>query len=404
MLTKEHAIAEYDFSGGRIYPDTLSQKHHAQYRLYAEQMLGIYRAGAGQTRRELHRAIQNVFAQEPDCPVKRIYAFCKLLDDQSRYHRDTGRQAAQLRQRVFARAATFHPLVTRADRMFEYQQTEVKQQIADELGCSWAEIEGRLFSDVMEFHRLKDFPGYSDANALLARYNVAQYQVALYGATSLTVWATDDFKTILRYAKLARLMHRITQLDVGQYRITFDGPASALRRTRRYGVGLAKFLPALIACRDWRMHAEVLAGKKGWRLALKLSSQSGLTSHLPAPEDFDSELEMKFAEKWGNEPRDGWTLRREGTVLYVDQSVFIPDFTFVHKSGKEVALEIIGFWTPEYLAAKEATLKKFTSNSLLLAVSQAVETQLPNLPENAIIYKTAIKINDVLQQLQKFVE
>ena len=65
----------------------------------------------------------------------------------------------------------------------------------------------------------------------------------------MTVWASDDFKTILRYAKLARLMHTIVRTGEGRYRFRFDGPASVLRHTRRYGAAMARFLPALIACR-----------------------------------------------------------------------------------------------------------------------------------------------------------
>ena len=113
----------------------------------------------------------------------------------------------------------------------------------------------QLFADVLENQRLEAFSGYENGQALLARYNVAQVQVALFRAVEMIVWATDDFKTILRYAKLARLMHTIRRLGEGRYEIRLDGPASALRGTRRYGVAMAKFLPALIACKGWRMHA-----------------------------------------------------------------------------------------------------------------------------------------------------
>ena len=75
--------------------------------------------------------------------------------------------------------------------MFPYEEKDVKTEIARRLGKSWPDIERRLFGDVAEFHRLAQFDGYRDAESLLARYNVAQVQVALYGAISLTVWATE---------------------------------------------------------------------------------------------------------------------------------------------------------------------------------------------------------------------
>ena len=86
MLTSEQSIVE--FKAGQAIPDRLSQGTHRHYAEYAEQMLAIYRDGIGQQRRHLHRQIEAVFADEPDCPFRRIQAFCKLLDDKSTYQTD----------------------------------------------------------------------------------------------------------------------------------------------------------------------------------------------------------------------------------------------------------------------------------------------------------------------------
>jgi len=343
-----------------------------------------------------------VMAEEEDCPARRIEAFCKLLDDAATYEQDRRGKAAALRREVFGMATEKHPLVRSADRLFDHEEAEVKAEIAAKLGRSWIEIDRELFADVIDFHRLKSFEGYADGPALLARYNVAQVQTALFGAVSMTVWADDDFKTILRYAKLARLMHTITRSGEGRYCLRFDGPASVLRETRRYGVAMARFLPALIACRDWRMHAVVRTRRKGWQVGLDLSSADGLTSHLPSPDDFDSSVEEAFAEKWGTEPRDGWQLIREGEVLHHHQKVFVPDFAFRHEDGRTALMEIVGFWTPEYIQAKLDTLRQFADRRILLAVSTSAGQQMPDLPEDAITYKSALLIKDVLGRLDAF--
>ena len=41
MLTKELAIAEYDFAGGRIVPDRLTRKTHRRYLGYARRMVTL---------------------------------------------------------------------------------------------------------------------------------------------------------------------------------------------------------------------------------------------------------------------------------------------------------------------------------------------------------------------------
>lgn len=407
MLTKELAIAEYDFEQARILPDRLTQRSHARYVRYADQAVAAYQNGSGRTRRELHRTVHELFAREHDCPARRIDAFCKLLDDASVYNRDRQGRAAELRRQVFQLAAERHPLVAHADRLFESEEALVKAEIANRLGTSWPDIERQLFADVMEFHRLKKIGGLTSGAALLSRYNVAQVQAALYGAVSLTIHASEDFKTILRYAKLARLMHDVTRDPRGGYWLRFDGPASVLRGTRRYGVAMARFLPALIACRGWTLHAAIPARQSNWTWNLELSAQEGLRSHLPPPEEFDSEVERLFAERWGNDAREGWTLERESEILHAGQKAFIPDFAFRHQDGRRALLEIVGFWTPEYLRAKAETLRTFRGRRILLAVSHQAQVQLPELrsigfdADALVVYKTRLKVDDVLALLRR---
>ncbi|HUY31906.1 MAG TPA: DUF790 family protein [Pirellulales bacterium] len=397
MLTRELAIADYE--SGRVSPDRLTRRRHARYADHAERMLLVYRHGAGRTRRDLHHSVHAIFADEPDCPLRRIDAFCKLLDDAGRFQRDRRGQAAELRRQVFHLAAERHPLVTRADRLFEHDEAKVKAAIAERLGAAWDDIDGRLFSDVIEFHRLDSFTGYADGRALLTRYNVAQAQVALFDAVEMTVWCLDDFKTILRYAKLAKLMHSIRRLGDDRYVLRFDGPASVLRETRRYGARMARFLPALIACRGWRMHA-LVRSRGGWQNRLELSPADGLTSHLPSPDEFDSNVEAAFAEKWGAEPRAGWTLAREAEILSRGQHVFLPDFVFRHVDGRRALLEIVGYWTPEYLESKLKTLALFAGEPIVLAVAETVGQETTTWPPGAIRFKTAPRIKDVLARLE----
>lgn len=397
MLTRELAIADYE--GARVLPDRLTRRRDATYLVYAERMLDIYRQGVGRTRRELHRDVHAVFAEEADCPLRRIDAFCKLLDDAAEFDRDRRGEARELRRQVFRLAGPLHPLVGSVDRLFEHEEAEAKRQIAEQVGRSWQEIDAGLFADVIEFHRLRRFVGYADAVALLARYNVAQTQAALFDASEMIVWATADFKTVLRYAKLARLMHTIRPTNDG-YVIRFDGPASVLRETRRYGAAMARFLPALLACRGWRMHAVLRRKGRAWLSHLELSPADGLTSHLPPPDEFDSDLEAAFAEKWGGEPREGWTLLREAEVLHVGQHVFVPDFVFEHADGRRVMLELVGFWTPEYLQAKLETLARVANHPVLLAVADSLGDENTEWPPGAIRFKSALRIGDILERLK----
>lgn len=406
MLTKELAI--FEFEGERIKPDRLTRKSHGHYLAYAGQMLRVYAEGIGRTRHELHGAIRQIFADEPDCPPARIEAFCKLLDEAriSEYETDRRGKAAGLRSRVFRLAAPHHPLVVCKEQLFDHGEQETKQAIAGALGRpSWQSIEAELFADVLEFNRLMSFAGYPDAEALLSRYNVAQTQAALFYATRLVIRARSDFQRIATHAKLARLLHNIIPppggVAGGEYTFILDGPASVLRETRRYGYNLARFLPALLSCRDWRMEAEILFKPYGRKARLALSSASGLKSEMPPPDEFDSSVEETFARKWGEESRNGWSLKREAAILQRKQTAFVPDFALRHEDGRNALLEIVGFWTPEYLQAKIEKLKLFAQEHIILAVAEGVARKWENPPQNMVLYKTALKLNDVLAALEQ---
>ncbi len=396
MLTSDQCIVE--FRAGRAIADRLSRSAHRHYIEYAEQMLAIYRSGRGRHRRQLHRQVESLFAAEPDCPVRRIEAFCKLLDDRSIFQTDPPGKAAKLRLTVFSKAACFHPLVEKPDRLFEHDQKKTKARLVDELGLSWNEIEQGLYADVMAFQRLERFDGYPDASALLSRYNVAQLQACLYRAESMTVVATDDLKTILRYAKLARLLHNIVRLGASKYRITFSGPASVLRQTRRYGVDFARFLPALLACKGWQMTALL---KTPWNTPARLClcDEDGFSSYLPPPDEFDSSVEQALAEKFGPQ-RGGWRLIREGEIFHERQRTFVPDFTCRHEDGTEVLLEIVGFWTPDYLARRRETLHRFRHHKILIAIPQQSLRAGARIGQNVLVYKTTLKLKPLLEALE----
>jgi hypothetical protein len=399
MLTTEHAIADY--KRGRVAPDRLTRRTHAQYRDHARRMLAVYRTGAGRTRNELHRSVENILAAEPDCPARRVAAFCKLLDDASTFDRDPASKTARLRLRVFELAAPRHPLVHEPDRLFESSEAETKQRIAAEIGRPWDEIEADLYADVMGNRRLREFAGYADAAALLSRYNVAQLQACLYRAERVQIVAWADFKTILREAKLARLLVDVRRLAPSQYRIDLSGPASVLHETRRYGVRFARFIPALLACDGWRMRALVRA-PWGGRARLDVSSDDGLRSHRPPPDAYDSSVEEAFARKFGDDERDGWQLEREAEILHQGQHVFVPDFVFRHADGTAVLFEIVGFWTPDYLARKRETLRRFHRHRILLAVPERTARARAEAADDVVLYKTVIHLGPVMAALERF--
>ncbi|WP_309399990.1 DUF790 family protein [Cerasicoccus maritimus] len=382
----------------RRFDRTGSRAKNKQYLPLAERMLNVYRTGIGLSRKELHRRIDALFDDVDNCPPKRVAAFQKLLDEGATYER--GNKWTKLRQKVYALAAKSHPLIYEStESIFGKPQQEVKTAIAETLKLPWEDIEDNLFSDVLHFQRLSSFEGYASPEDLLARYNVAQTQGVLFDAIELELYVTRDLKQVIRQAKLARLMHTIDKTDSG-YRILLDGPASVLRETRRYGSAMARFLPALLACQDWRLNAAIKLKNTAFNPRFTLTSDCRLRSTITPDEEFDSSIEASFAEKWGDQSRDGWQLMREERILHQDQKVFVPDFVCVHKSGKEVFFEIAGFWTESYWNRKLETLRTFKNIPIILAVPKSMAGKLPPSDLPVICYGKSIQLKAVLEALQ----
>jgi len=396
VLTSALSIVRYE--SGRAVPDRLTRVTHRHYLDYAARMLAAYRAGVGSARRELHKAVSAILAAEPDCDRRRIGSFCKLLDEAGEFDTDRKTEAAALRLRVFSLAATMHPLLAKPDQTFERGEAEAKAWIATELGRPWAEIDARLYVDVIDRQRLLKFAGRpDDPEGLLSRYNLAQLQACLYKARGMTVVAATDFAPIVRAAKLSRLLIETRREHDGRYRIDLSGPASVLHETRRYGINFARFVSSLVACRGWEMRASVNT-PWGAMADVRVTAHDGYRSHAAPPAEFDSGVEADLARNWGK-ARDGWTLSRDAGILQAGQTTFVPDFLLRHEDGRAAFLEVVGFWTPEYLEAKRKTLAIFAGRRVVLAVPR--RRAKPNAGERGVVvYGATIKPDEVVKAVE----
>jgi hypothetical protein len=186
------------------------------------------------------------------------------------------------------------------------------------------------------------------------------------------------------------------------YEAILDGPASLFSQSRKYGIRMANFLPALPLCDRWEMHAEILGDEEGPTsdtLSFELDHTDGLSSHYAAQGDFDSDVEQTLAQKWDRANTD-WELVREDDVLDLGAEVMIPDFALEHPDGRRAILEIVGFWTPEYLDEKLAKIREADLDHLLIAVSERLECSADDFEgasDRLLWFKSGIHVYDVVE-------
>ena len=61
-------------------------------------------------------------------------------------------------------------------------------------------------------------------------------------------------------------------------------------------------------------------------------------------------------------------MTRESSPIAIGDELFLPDFTLRHEDGREMLVELVGFWTPEYLEAKTHKIAAAHLGSLILVV------------------------------------
>jgi len=223
---------------------------------------------------------------------------------------------------------------------------------------------------------------------------------------------------VFSYVKLFGLMHRIYPIDdagnrvestdiADGYEAVLDGAASLFSKSRKYGIRMANFLPALPLCSHWEMEAEVLdetTGTTDHHRTLALDHTDGLSSHYSAQSDFDSDVERTLADKWERANTE-WNLVREDDVLDLGAEVMLPDFAIEHPDGRRVILEIVGFWTPEYLSEKLAKIRSADTANLVVAVSERLDCSADDfegMDDRVLWFKSGIHVYDLVELAEDY--
>ncbi len=324
--------------------------------------------------------------------ARRLAGVTKALLDGCRFRREEGHEeAAELRKAVYrARGGAWPPVAGDEDRPWE--------EVAAPRGWTADELRRRVLADRADRAVLVRAVRW-DGATLLARYNLGLVQAALLDAESLVFRARGGWKGVFRALRRVRLMADITREGRRGYRLKLTGPAAPfVVRPQRYGIRMARILPELLRAPGARIAARVL--HEGRAVTLHVEAEDpvfrpwlgrgprrrGASGRGPGSRH-DSLWEADLAralreriEALRATSREGWTLVREDApVLLPGGSVFLPDFTLRHRDGREAWVELVGFWTPEYLHEKLRKLEGAGVRNLVLVVPRSTEAAHPEL-------------------------
>lgn len=298
------------------------------------------------------------------------------------------RLLTRVRLEIFREAAKAHPVVDEALRQ------RIIRAVAERLRLSEAEVEGALRKIHEDELAIVSAPSITPQE-LVALYNTSLIQTLLFRSIRASFYVKasgSTVKEIARGVKRLGLMYIARRAGEGIW-IDAEGPATVLRQTERYGTRFAKLVPYVISADDWRIEAEIALRGRTYKFVESKSTAPPLSRRDIEPVSFDSSAEQEFYARIS----PMCSIEREPEALVIEGRLFIPDF----KIG-DLYVEIVGFWTPEYLARKYEKLSSAKVPFLVLVDERLALSTWRSLPHYVVLYKERPRLSDVFKYIKPY--
>jgi predicted nuclease of restriction endonuclease-like RecB superfamily len=254
-----------------------------------------------------------------------------------------------------------------------------------------------LFADRLGRRRVLAPSSPPAASEIVDAYNLALVQGLLLRSQTVRVEVRQHVRAVVRFAKLAGLLCTYSLRDGGTL-LEVSGPLSVLRHTTKYGFALASFFPAVVAAGAFRLDARCVL--RGDPVLVHIDAADRVARTHKLPKDADSAVERALARdvrRLGSP----WTLVREADAITIGSRAFFPDFTLRHESGFAALVEVVGFYTPEYLRAKLSALRGAASRPLIVCVDESLACDDGDVPGEVLRFKKRVDTSALLAAAER---
>ncbi|WP_280585235.1 DUF790 family protein [Halorubrum sp. Boch-26] len=391
MLRKD--LLRVSRAGGGYRPRFASREH----RPLAARVLGTFESHVGERRGDLDDALAALEADAADAggDFKLVRGLAALVERECVFETRAPVPPSRVRRAAFE-AAEALGVASESER-----ETAV-DRAADALGIDPGVVESSLYADRDVNEVLVDADVRWDPDSLLAQYDLSLAQTALFDATEVRIRSNDP-RRLVSAVKRLRLMYELEKTPEGR-ELVVTGPNALFSRTRRYGTAFARLLRTVAESAEWRLSATI--DDRGRERTMRLSDGDVTVPGVEpvAEPDFDSGVEADFAGRFRGLDFD-WTLVREPEPLETGTRVMIPDFAFDYEHADfRLFFEVMGFWTPEYVAKKLGQLADVEDVDLLVAVDEnlGVGEEIAARDHRVVTYSGTVRVKDIVDVLREY--
>ncbi len=400
----------------------------------------VYFADAQKNKQCKGDLLQKIKPLESEYDYKLVRGLFALLDRRSVFGQSNS--STSIATPLFIRQKLFEESSRQGLALSASQRQDIIKQIAAQMHISPDDVETIMWNDKDENLVLVQFDTIGPKDLILW-YNLSLTQTLLFKCTRLEFYVRGGlyWKQVLRNVKRYGLMYNLeyssddsTDDDTGanddSIKCVLEGPLSLFKMTDRYGTSMAKLLPSIIGTPTWKISGSIVKKTDGGQkiYSFELSNDDTkefLRSTIDATYQddksirnddyvYDSSTEAAFAKRFGQyfdqTDKTGWRISREPDPLIADGKAMIPDFLF-ERFGRKVYLEIVGFWTKEYLERKASKLKVLFDGDagnrqkadLLVAVnSELACSQIETISKDRVFtFNKYVSIKPILEHLKK---
>jgi hypothetical protein len=276
------------------------------------------------------------------------------------------------------------------------ERTEPRDAIlaeaAGRLRLSPETLEEGLFGDVREERRVKPPARLPTASELALRVNSRFAQAVVRGASEVEIEAHENVRSLVRHARLRGLLVTVAAgNDKLRTRLSISGPFALFRHTLVYGRALGELVPLLARAPRFSLSARCLVQGEMLRFVVESGDPLFPSENL---REFDSRVEERFARDMARLAPD-WNVLREPAAVPAAGTLIFPDFLLRHRLDprRRFLVEIVGFWTPEYVSKKLETLRAARIENLILVIDEARRCSEDDIPPSASVVRFRKKVD-----------
>ena len=220
---------------------------------------------------------------------------------------------------------------------------------------------------------------------------------------------SKQVKSLFYLSKRFGVFSTITKVNDGLL-VTLTGPEELIGRREKYGRKIQALVSHFIRkgeddveIQAWNCNVHVPWGR-GKRIVSfpfkNIPRKISMGKKAEKLMDFDSKTEEKFFHTLA--VLNPWKIKRE-PVIIERNFVFLPDFS-LHFQDITVYIEVVGFWTEDYISKKIQKLKKIANTDLKIILIVDSSLDFPDIPPFPSFTFRDNKFNLLVVPLNKYLK